>query len=359
MPTDLSQPISAAAAKTLILNGKAPAGLRVSGHLSLRGSPKLTALPADLTVTALDVSECRALTALPPGLQAQRITARGCAALTALPAGLHCYALDLSATAVQSLPADLAVSGRLDLAGCTALTTLPIGLTVGTLNLRGCTALTALPENLSASFLDLSGCTALTAWPHEATVEVGHVNLRGCTGLTTLPSWLRRVAQLNLRGCTGLTALPGDLKVSSWLDISDTAITALPPGMDDAPLRWRGVPVSARAVFAPETLSAAEVLAQPNAEVRRVLLELLGYERFLAEAAATTLDTDRDRGGERRLLRVALQDDEDLVCVAVICPSTARQYLIRVPPTMTSCRQAVAWVAGFDRAEDYAPIVES
>jgi hypothetical protein len=54
-----------------------------------------------------------------------------------------------------------------------------------------------------------------------------------------------------------------------------------------------------------------------------------------------------------------MKGDEDLLCVSVICPSTARQYVIRVPPTMLTCRQAVAWVAGFDNPDDYRPLIET
>jgi hypothetical protein len=71
------------------------------------------------------------------------------------------------------------------------------------------------------------------------------------------------------------------------------------------------------------------------------------------------LDRDQDAGGPRRLLRVDVAGDEPLVCVSVICPSTRRQFMLRVPPTMTSCRHAVAWTAGFDNPDDYQPMVET
>jgi hypothetical protein len=79
----------------------------------------------------------------------------------------------------------------------------------------------------------------------------------------------------------------------------------------------------------------------------------------MQQARAEVLDRDRDAGGERRLLRVRVEGDEDLVCVAVICPSTGRQYLLRVPPAMKTCRQAVAWTAGFAHPDDYKPLVET
>ena len=101
------------------------------------------------------------------------------------------------------------------------------------------------------------------------------------------------------------------------------------------------------------------MLGETNAELRRVLLERMGYERFLQEADAEVLDRDRDPGGERRLLKVPLRGDEDLVCLSVICPSTGRQYLLRVPPRLRNCRRAAAWIAGFDNPDDYRPIVET
>ena len=81
--------------------------------------------------------------------------------------------------------------------------------------------------------------------------------------------------------------------------------------------------------------------------------------RFLEEAHAEVLDRDRDPGGERQLLRVPLPGDEPLVCVSVFCPSTSRQYVLRVPPTTKTCRQGVAWMAGFDNPDDYRPLVET
>lgn len=74
---------------------------------------------------------------------------------------------------------------------------------------------------------------------------------------------------------------------------------------------------------------------------------------------AKKLDVDTEAGGDRELLRVDLAGEEALVCVSVRCPSTGRQYLLRVPPTMTSCHAAVAWTAGFDVADDYQPMVET
>jgi hypothetical protein len=334
-------------------------GLVVQGHLKLANRSTLTELPANLCADSLDVSGCPALRALPPGLRARRINVSGCTTLRELPPGLRCYELIARHTLICTLPPDLQVEYRLDLEGCNLLSTLPSGLKVGSLILRECTALTSLPEGLDVSFLDIAGCTGLVSWPQAAAVHIGRLNARGCVRLQSLPSWLTQLAQLDVSGCMNLSDLPATLTVTSWLDLANTQISWLPASARGAQIRWRGVPIDARIAFQPETITASEVLDQPNAELRRVLLERMGYDAFLSQAHAQTLDADRDKGGERRLLKVDLAGDEPLVCVSVICPSTGRQYLIRVPPATRTCRQAAAWIAGFDNPDDYRPLVET
>ncbi|MCW3060799.1 MAG: hypothetical protein JWQ02_2620 [Capsulimonas sp.] len=355
----IAQAFDRAQIEAMILAGNAPRGLRVHGHLSFAGSRALTQLPDDLRVDSLDISGCVNLTALPEGLRATRLDGTGCHGLTELPRRLHCYELTLRDTSISSLPADIQVEYRLDLTGCAELQCLPVGLKVGTLVLQGCTSLRALPEGLEVYFLDIGGCSRLAQWPTQATVRIGRLNARGCRALTELPTWMTQLAQLDLRGCESLTSLPETLRVTSWLDLADTQITSLPPQLAGARLRWRGVPIDARIAFQPETITAREVLDTVNSELRRVLLERMGYERFLLDAHAEELNRDTDPGGERRLLRVKMVGDEALVCISVLCPSTGRQYIIRVPPQTKTCRQAAAWIAGFDRTDDYRPIMET
>ena len=106
-------------------------------------------------------------------------------------------------------------------------------------------------------------------------------------------------------------------------------------------------------------ITVDEILAESNSALRHVLLERFGLERFFSEANAQVLDIDRDAGGERKLLRVPIAGDEDLVCVLVHCPSTGRRYILRVPPTMKTCREAIAWTAGFDNPGLYRPLIET
>jgi hypothetical protein len=257
------------------------------------------------------------------------------------------------------LPAGLHVTQRLDLSGNTSVEQLPEGLRVGALVVRGCTSLEALPEGLVTSFLDATDCRRLARWPQRASIEHGHVILRNCVSLEGLPPWLRRVARLDLAGCVGIRSLPEGLEVNSFVDVAGTGLTRLPKSMAGVELRWRGVRVDERIAFRPHEIAPAEVLAEPNAERRRAMLDRVGYERFLEAVRPDVLDTDADPGGARSLLRVALESDEPLVCLVVRCPSTGRQYVLRVPPTTKSCRHAAAWIAGFDDPDQYAPVIET
>jgi hypothetical protein len=305
-------------ARTVILAGGAPEGLKVRGRLDLTGKGAIE-----------------------------------------LPRGLRCYHLDLAGSGIRALPEDLEVEYKLDLTACRNLEELPEGLKVGSLVLRGCTALRALPEGLDVYFLDLQGCAGLEGWPQRANIRIGRLNASGCARLTSLPPGLRSLAQLDVSNCPNLRELPAGLRVSSWVDVGGSGITRLPASLAGVRLRWRGVPVDERIAFRPETITAGEILAQRNAELRRVLLERVGFERFMREAGAEVLDRDRDAGGDRQLLRVKLEGDEDLVCVSVLCPSTGRQYILRVPPRTRTCRQAVAWTAGFSDPELYKPLTET
>lgn len=336
MPTII---LSASEARELLLRGQAPAGLTVRGHVDLSGAKWLTALPEQLTVTRLTLDDCRKL--------------------RTLPRDLHCYELSLRNTRLMTLPEDLQVEHRLDLSDCPRLEVLPTNLRVNSLVLRGCTSLRALPEGLDVSFLDLTGCTNLERFPKRGSISFGRLSVRGCSRLRALPHWLGRVAQLDIADCPNLTELPASLRVTSTLDVGGTMLTELPVTLRNVQLRWRDVAITSRIAFQPETITAQEVLSEQNTELRRVLIERMGHEKFIEQAAPHKLDQDRDPGGERNLLRIELDGDEPLVVLSVQCPSTTRSYLIRVPPAMSTCRQAAAWIAGFNDPDEYQPVAET
>jgi hypothetical protein len=186
---------------------------------------------------------------------------------------------------------------------------------------------------------------------------LGHLNLRGETSLYHLPEHLT-CESLDISDCPHLQSLPKGLHVTHSIEIAGSGITSLPAGHGFV-LRWRGVEVSDRIAFAAETLTGQEVLKTENVEIRRVLIERLGYETFLAQVGGVIRDRDTDAGGERQLICIAFEDDEPLMLVKVICPSTGHLHVLRVPPDMDTCHQAVAWIAGFDDPDDYYPLFEA
>jgi hypothetical protein len=196
-----------------------------------------------------------------------------------------------------------------------------------------------------------------------------------CPNLDSLPSRLRVGGNLDLHGLGKLKELPPDLVVGRAIDVAGSGLAEAPG--HDARLLWNGVPVSAKVAFHPETLSVEEILCTSNVQLRQVMLERFTHERFVTKANPEVLDADADRGGERRLLRIrfphtevppgfegwenthAASQEVALVCLSVHCPSTGALYILRVPPDTSTCRQAAAWIAGFDAPDEYKPEVET
>ncbi|MDP9862185.1 MULTISPECIES: DUF6745 domain-containing protein [Streptosporangium] len=122
---------------------------------------------------------------------------------------------------------------------------------------------------------------------------------------------------------------------------------------------WGGMPVPADFAASMATLTPGRIRAEENAELRRVMLEHFGYDRYLAESGATPLH--RDETGV--LWRIDLPDDEPVVMVEVVNSTaepdgTFRRYWLRVPPSTRTAREGVAWTFGMSEA-DYRPARET
>lgn len=278
--------------------------------------------------------------------------------LRQLPKGLTCYELDLSGTSITELPDDLSVESGILLSNCQQLKKLPDGLTTGTLDLAGCRQLTALPRGLNVWFLNLRGCTGLKGLPEDANVRIGSLSVAGCAQLCELPKSLRQISTLDISDCPKINKLPPKLEVSLWIDVGGSGLTELKAPNQNVGLKWRGVTINYKFAFAPETITAAEVMAETNAEVRRTMMERMGIDNFMAKIASQVVNQDTDPGGPRRLLRVKAPK-EDLVFLSCFCPSTGRHYLMRVPPKTKTCHEAAAWMAGFDDPRKYKPVIET
>jgi hypothetical protein len=221
--------------------------------------------------------------------------------------------------------------------------------------------LESLPESISALKLGslLLANNRLTRLPDTLArmSELTWLDLSN-NPLESLPDGLR-LNWLDLSGCTRLRTLPANLTVLGHMEVSGTSLRPPPASVQIDELTWRGVQIDWQIAFAPESITYRDVIKQRNVETRRIMLERLGLDAFVAQADSQVLDKDRDRGGKRFLLLIQMPDDEPIVCLVVRCPSTRHEYVLRVPPTTRSCKQGAAWIAGFDRPEDYRPILET
>lgn len=133
----------------------------------------------------------------------------------------------------------------------------------------------------------------------------------------------------------------------------DGPALAFPDGF--ALYAWHGMPVPAEFLTGLATLTPQRIREEENAELRRVMLEHYGYDRYLEESDAKPVH--RDESGV--LWRIELEGDEPLVMVEVVNSTPEpdgvhRTYWLRVPPRTRTAKEGVAWTFGLEEA-DYVP----
>ncbi|MEU0567343.1 DUF6745 domain-containing protein [Nonomuraea sp. NPDC005983] len=118
---------------------------------------------------------------------------------------------------------------------------------------------------------------------------------------------------------------------------------------------WHGMPVPAGFGATMSELTPERIRNEENAELRRVMLEHFGLERYLAESGARPQHSDETGV----LWRIELLDDEPVAMVEVVNSTpepdgTRRTYFLRVPPWVQRAREGVAWTFGLSE-QDYIP----
>jgi len=133
-----------------------------------------------------------------------------------------------------------------------------------------------------------------------------------------------------------------------------------------------------------DTLTVAQIMAEDNAEVRRVMIGLYGRERFFSDAGAHVIEhlgEDYPVAGLRdaRLLKLSVRGDDDWTMIdlrdmAVQPDGSKRRYMFRVNPAFyggDAGRLVHAAAASIHRRpddrsalyyrdwRDYAPAVET
>jgi hypothetical protein len=120
---------------------------------------------------------------------------------------------------------------------------------------------------------------------------------------------------------------------------------------------YHGVQMEQRFVESPETVTPEEAWTHPNAEVRRSLCEIVGWDKVVEAAGAKVIHTDKF--GE--LLEVTNNiAGEDIVLkfVRVTCPTTGRQYVMGTDHEVTTAHEGVANTFGMT-PEEYNPVIET
>jgi len=107
--------------------------------------------------------------------------------------------------------------------------------------------------------------------------------------------------------------------------------------------------------FEEGNLKARDILRCRNIHIRRFLFEKIGYEKFVKELKCKTIHKD----GENELIMISLRKNEEpIFLVKVKDPSSQAYYMLRVPPNVRTCKEAIAWTFRLS-SEEYNPIMET
>ena len=86
------------------------------------------------------------------------------------------------------------------------------------------------------------------------------------------------------------------------------------------------------------------LLEEQNAELRRVLIQGLGYDRIAAELEAEEIDSWQEYTLVRFNKIIDDVDEEPICLLKMICPSTKYIHAVRIPPNFNSAREAIRWI---------------
>jgi hypothetical protein len=142
---------------------------------------------------------------------------------------------------------------------------------------------------------------------------------------------------------------------------------------------WHGVLVPAFVVTHPEWITVEDIKQEENAEVRRVMVERMGWHRFIEESQTKTIHSDTLQSKFPKLEPAAMVDnanpealeyligderaelleselirdfeDRPLKFARLVCPSTGKVYVQRVAHNEKRVYEAVGRSFGLSEAE--------
>ncbi|MBZ8182796.1 DUF6745 domain-containing protein [Oscillatoria salina] len=93
--------------------------------------------------------------------------------------------------------------------------------------------------------------------------------------------------------------------------------------------------------ISPNLWQAKWLLEENNAELRRVLIQRIGYEKICQDLQTICLDSWQ----EYELLKINDElDIEPIQLLKMNCPSTGQIHVLRVPPTLQTAQEAITWI---------------
>jgi leucine-rich repeat protein SHOC2 len=193
--------------------------------------------------------------------------------------------------------------------------------------------------------------------------------------------WPRRYIPFgSYQACNFLRNLPesiGNLTNLVELDLADNQINTLPSSManltslshltiDENPLtdlsilqllphlstvHFLGIALPRRYWTKFSDWKPEWLLDEDNSEIRRVLIEQVGYEKICENLDTVTIDYWREYilikiDGLKQYsdASVEIHREESILLLKMICPSTNHLHVLRVPPGMTSAEEAITWI---------------
>jgi leucine-rich repeat protein SHOC2 len=212
--------------------------------------------------------------------------------------------------------------------------------------------LTKLPESIgklsSLTKLGISG-NRITTLP-ESIGQLNNLSTLHMVGgkLQSLPNSIGGLINLTIFYFpqNSVSSLPISMSklinlASLWLDdnpITDLSVLKSLPCLGN--VRFCHVDLTYRYYTKLNEWKSEWLLDEDNTEIRRVLIQQLGYNRICQELDAITIDTWQ----EYVLLKIEEVDIEPMMLLKMTCPSTDHIHILRVPPEMVTAEAAITWV---------------
>jgi hypothetical protein len=167
-------------------------------------------------------------------------------------------------------------------------------------------------------------------------------------------------AILPLRGAAFICERPQTCHMNERFQLHNTDGPALTYADGFAHYAWNGIIVPEKVIKEKDSISVEQIEKETNVEVRRVMLEIYGEQRFLDDSGIVPIQEDETG----ILYRKEFPNDEALVMVKVVNKSpepdgTFKHYYLRVPPHIKTAQEAVAWTFEFEEPEEYGPEIET